>query len=53
MRVQHISLISKDNNTAIVEVSGLSKSKPHKSTLLTGTFTRNSDGIWKLSSVES
>lgn len=53
MRVRYMNLISKDNNTAVVEVFGLSKSKPHKNISLTGTFIKNVDGIWKISSVKS
>ncbi|NME82256.1 hypothetical protein [Clostridium sp. SM-530-WT-3G] len=45
--------MSKDNNTAVVEVFGLSKSKPHKNTSLIGTFTKTDAGIWKLSSVDN
>ena len=51
MRVQYMNLISKDNTTAVVEVFGLSKEEPHGSTSLTGTFTKNTDGVWKLSSI--
>jgi len=53
MRVQHMSLISKDNTTAIVEVSGLSKTPPHKNTSFTGNFKKRSNGIWELCSVDN
>ncbi|MDO5515963.1 MAG: hypothetical protein Q4F66_00305 [Clostridium sp.] len=48
-----MDLVSRENNTAVVEVFGLSKSKPHGSTSLTGIFVKNADGVWKLISVES
>jgi hypothetical protein len=48
LRVQNISLIFNDNKNAIVEVSGLSKSKPHASTKIKGTFKRGLLHSWQL-----
>lgn len=48
-----MDLISKENNTAVVEVFGLSKAKPHRSTFLKGTFIKDESGVWKLNSVEN
>lgn len=53
MRIQYMNLISKDNTTAVIEVFGLSKKEPHKSTSLTGTFVKNPEGVWKLSSINN
>lgn len=53
MRVQYMNLISKEGNTAVVEVYGLSKSKPHGSITLKGTFLKDELGVWTLHSVES
>ncbi|MDS0524156.1 hypothetical protein NNC19_00610 [Clostridium sp. SHJSY1] len=48
LRVDNISLIFDDNKKAIVEVSGLSKSEPHSSTKIKGTFKRGMLNSWEL-----
>lgn len=48
LRVDNISLIFNDNKKAIVEVSGLSKSEPHTSTKIKGTFKRGLLNSWEL-----
>lgn len=53
MRVQYMNLISKEDNSAIVEVFGLSKSEPHGSTTLKGKFIKDNSGVWTLQSIES
>lgn len=48
LRVDNISLIFDDNKKAIVEVSGLTKSQPHTSTKIKGTFKRGLLNSWEL-----
>ncbi len=46
LRVQRISLVYYDTDTAIVEAFGLSKEAPHKSTSIKGSFKRDSNDRW-------
>lgn len=46
LRVQRISLVYYDTDTAIVEAFGLSKKAPHKSTSIKGSFKRDSNDRW-------
>lgn len=48
LRVQKMSLIYYDDETAIVEASGLAKAPPHKSTSIKGSFKKDSDNSWYL-----
>lgn len=50
LRVQTMSLINSDNNTALVEARGLSKSKPHKSISIKGNFKKSTSSSWYLES---
>ena len=47
MRVKCMKLIEKKNTSAILYVSGLSSSKPHKTIYVTATFEKKDD-IWYL-----
>lgn len=49
-RVKSISLIESKNSTAIVKVSGLSKSTPHKTISILANFQKESD-VWILKHV--
>ena len=51
MRVKYMTLISYDGKNATVEVSGLSKSKPHYTISLTGNFTKDADNSWQLKEI--
>ncbi|MDR3593946.1 hypothetical protein [Clostridium sp.] len=46
LRVQKMSLVYCDEDTAIVEASGLSKKAPHKSTYIKGSFKKDSNQHW-------
>lgn len=46
LRVQQMSLIYCDEDTAIVEAFGLSKEAPHKSTSIKGSFKRDNNNHW-------
>ena len=48
LRVQKMSLIYFDGETAIVEASGLAKNPPHKTTTVKGSFKKNQDNSWYL-----
>ncbi|MFW2487038.1 hypothetical protein [Clostridium chromiireducens] len=48
LRVQKMSLIYYDGETAIVEASGLSKAPPHKNTSLKGSFKKDENKSWYL-----
>jgi hypothetical protein len=48
LRVQKMSLIYYDGETAIVEASGLSKDPPHKNTTVKGTFKKDGNKSWYL-----
>lgn len=51
LRVQYMTLISSDGQNATVEVSGLSKAKPHHTISLTANFTRNSNKSWQIKDI--
>lgn len=46
--IQKVNLVFKDEDSAIVEVSGLSKKKPHNDTNIKGYLKKTSSGVWKL-----
>jgi hypothetical protein len=48
LRVQKMSLVYCDGETAIVEASGLSSNTPHKNTSVTGSFKKNTNKSWYL-----
>ena len=48
LRVQKMSLIYCDGDTAIVEASGLSKNPPHKTTSVKGSFKKDKNKSWNL-----
>lgn len=50
LRVQNMSLIFNDSDAAVVEVSGLSKQKPHASTKIKGSFRKGFMNSWELQS---
>lgn len=51
LRVQYMTLISREGDTAVVEVSGLTKESPHRNTTKTGVFKKNFFNSWTLKSV--
>ena len=53
LRVQKMTLIYSDGESAVVEASGLSKEKPHKQVSLKGSFKRDSNKSWHLDSIQS
>lgn len=46
LRVQKMSLIYCDGETAVVEASGLSKNSPHKITSVRGSFKKDNNKSW-------
>lgn len=52
MTVKYITLTFKDDDSAIMDVSGLRKNKPHISTKLRATFKKTRGSSWKLDSVK-
>jgi len=48
--VKNISLIFNDSDSAVVEVSGLSKKEPHVNTKIKGCFRKGFMDSWELSS---
>jgi hypothetical protein len=48
LRVQKMSLIYCDVETAVVEASGLSKSEPHKTISIKGSFRKANNKSWYL-----
>ena len=46
-----MSLIYCDGETAVVEASGLSKSEPHKSLSLKGSFKKDTNKSWYLEKI--
>lgn len=48
LRVQKMSLIYCNDDTAVVEASGLLKDPPHKSTSVKGNFRKDSNNSWHL-----
>ncbi len=51
LRVQKMSLIYCDGETAVVEVSGLSKDEPHKNVSLKGSFKKDINKSWYLEKI--
>ena len=51
LRVKNITLISCNENTAVIEVYGLSKNKPHKSISIRGNFKKDTTSSWYLDSI--
>jgi len=48
LRVQKMSLLYFDGETAVVEASGLSKTHPHKTTSIKGSFKKDKNKSWFL-----
>jgi len=48
LRVQKMSLVYYDGETAVVEASGLSKTKPHKNISVKGSFKKDKTKTWYL-----
>lgn len=48
LRVKNITLIFNDNNTAVIEASGLSKSEPHSSLKIKGYYKKGFMDSWQL-----
>ena len=46
LRVQKMSLLYFDGETAVVEASGLSKMPPHKTTSVRGSFKKDANKSW-------
>ena len=51
LRVQKMSLIYNDGETAVVEASGLSKASPHESTSIKGSFKKDDNKSWYLEKI--
>lgn len=51
LRVQKMSLIYCDGETAVVEASGLSKVKPHKTITVKGSFKKDKSKTWYLEKI--
>ena len=51
LRVQKMSLIYCDGETAVVEASGLSKNEPHKNVSLKGSFRKDNNKSWYLEKI--
>ena len=51
LRVQKMSLIYCDGETAVVEASGLSKNEPHKNVSLKGSFKKDNNKSWYLEKI--
>ena len=51
LRVQKMSLIYCDGETAVVEASGLSKNEPHKNISLKGSFKKDNNKSWYLEKI--
>ena len=52
LRVKYMTLISSDGKNAVVEVSGLSKSRPHHTISLEGSFSKDNNNSWKLKEIK-
>ncbi len=50
MRVQNLTLISKNHTTAVVEATGLSQSVPHKTITIRASF-KNCHNLWQLDTI--
>jgi len=51
LRVQKMSLIYCDGETAVVEASGLSKNEPHKTISIKGSFRKTNNKSWYLEKI--
>lgn len=51
LRVQKMSLIYYDGETAVVEASGLSKNEPHKNVSVKGSFKKDNNKAWYLEKI--
>jgi hypothetical protein len=51
LRVQKMSLIYYDGESAVVEASGLSKKAPHKLISVKGSFKQNANKSWHLEKI--
>lgn len=51
LRVQKMSLIYCDGETAVVEASGLSKNEPHKNVSVRGSFRKDNTKSWYLEKI--
>ena len=51
LRVQKMSLIYCDGETAVVEASGLSKNEPHKNISIKGSFKKDNNKSWYLEKI--
>ena len=51
LRVQKMSLIYCDGETAVVEASGLSKNEPHKNVSIKGSFKKDNNKVWCLEKI--
>ncbi|MGL4772075.1 MAG: hypothetical protein ACRC2K_00780 [Clostridium sp.] len=48
LRVQHMTLVYSDDNSAIIQVSGLNKIPPYETTEVEGEFKKNIFDSWEL-----
>ena len=48
LRIKYMTLINCDGNNATVEASGISKSKPHHTISITGSFSKDNNQSWHL-----
>lgn len=53
LRIQESKLIFCDTNSAVVQVTGLSKTKPHKKITFDGHFEKGENDSWKMTTVYS
>lgn len=51
LRVQKMSLLYNDGETAVVEASGLSKAAPHKTISIKGSFKKDNKKSWCLEKI--
>jgi len=51
LRVQKMSLLYSDGETAVVEASGLSKAAPHKNISIKGSFKKDDKKSWCLEKI--
>ncbi|MCE5220808.1 MAG: hypothetical protein LLF98_05935 [Clostridium sp.] len=51
LRVQKMSLIYYDGETAVVEATGLSKNQPHKNISIKGSFKKDNNKSWYLEKI--
>jgi hypothetical protein len=53
LRVQKMSLVYFDGETAIIEASGLAKISPHKMTSIKGSYKKDASKSWHLEKIMS